>query len=332
MGKKLTIEEITNEYGSKFESLQQLDSELKKQLEKLVQGTGVKLGFPIYGRVKKIDSIVKKQESGSFTIKKSIKELQDLVGFRIILLFKKDIEKVIDLLHQNLNVIKQYDTQNRLDNDQFGYSSIHLVATIPVSWYEVPVFDGLGDIVVEVQIRTLAQHTWAECSHLIDYKDDYEIPAYMKRSISRASALLETVDLDFEKLVKEREEFIKKMTSDHINSTNLESLLSTFMSDEYKTGSENYEEAVQILQEKGFSEKEKVESLIQKNLERALEYDQGLAQAIIDNNGENDSVNYQGKDYSTRDLNKIKQKKTYGSQTFLLGYMLSQELTKSMES
>src|SRR5690606_27524456 len=123
-----------------------------------------------------------------------------------------------------------------------------IVASIPASWHEVPMFKGLGDIIVEIQIRTLAQHTWAESSHLIDYKHDYEIPSNMKRSTSRVSALLETVDSEFEKLIKEREEFIKKISSDNINSTNLESILNSLLPKEYKTGSENYNEVAKTLQ------------------------------------------------------------------------------------
>lgn len=332
MGKKLNSDEIAGEYSHTVDSLEQLKSELKKQLIKLVEGTGAKLGFPIHGRIKSLDSIIKKNDSNSFSIKKSIKELQDLVGFRIILIFKRDVEKIINLLHENLKIINQYDTQSRLGNNQFGYSSIHIIASIPISWHEVPSFEGLGDFAVEIQIRTLAQHTWAESSHSLYYKNQYDISSNIERSVSRVSALLETVDSEFEKLVDQREDFIRKISNDQINPTNLELILSSNMPKIFRTGSEKYEEVVKILEKKGFTKKLMLENLVKKYLEKAIEYDRGLAEIIIDDNGKNEIITYKEKNYETRNLKNVKKRKAYGNQTFLLSYMLSLYFNENSKS
>ena len=54
--------------------------------------------------------------------------------------------------------MKQYDTSERLKDDQFGYSSIHIVAALPSEWLKVPTMSGLEDLKAEIQVRTLAQH------------------------------------------------------------------------------------------------------------------------------------------------------------------------------
>lgn len=328
MSKKLTSEEIISEYQNLRDSLNRLESELKNQIITLVNGISVNLGFPIYGRIKEVSSLIQKQNSGSFKIKRTIKELQDLVGFRIILLFKKDVEKLVSLLYENLNVIKQYDTQSRLSSNQFGYSSVHLVVRIPISWSDVPIFQGLEDINVEIQLRTLAQHTWAESVHLLNYKDDFEIPEHMIRDMSRISALLETVDSEFFKLLKDKELYIKQLSSNKINATNLEKILDTMLPPEFKTGSEKYDKAAEVLNEKGFSEKSKVESLISNHINSAIEFDTGIVQAIIDDNGKNDSVNYKGREYSTQDSHNVIKRNAFGNQIFLLSFMINQELTE----
>ena len=45
------------------------------------------------------------------------------------------------------------------------------------------------------------------CDHTLQYKQEDSVPAPMRRAIHRVSALLEVVDLEFERLLKERESY-----------------------------------------------------------------------------------------------------------------------------
>jgi hypothetical protein len=79
---------------------------------------------------------------------------------------------------------------------------------VPQTWAGIPTFADLQGLKVEVQVRTLAQHIWAAASHKLQYKQEESVPPPLRRAIYRASALLETVDLEFERVLEEREIYI----------------------------------------------------------------------------------------------------------------------------
>jgi len=91
----------------------------------------------------------------------------------------------------------------------------------------------LGDLRVEFQVRTLAQHIWAVVSHKLQYKQEESVPKQLVRSLNRASALLETVDLEFERVLAERKVYIEvdlpKVRDDEpLNVDLIESILKEF--------------------------------------------------------------------------------------------------------
>jgi ppGpp synthetase/RelA/SpoT-type nucleotidyltranferase len=63
-------------------------------------------------------------------------------------------------------------------------------------------------MVFELQLRTLAQHIWAVASHKLQYKREASVPVPIRRSINRVSALLEMVDLEFDRVLLEREQYV----------------------------------------------------------------------------------------------------------------------------
>jgi putative GTP pyrophosphokinase len=182
--------------------------ELTKQLSHLLERAGVALAFPVQSRVKEWESLAKKLCRLPATAD-SLREVQDLVGLRLILLFRRDIESVGAALESSLRVIRAYDTDQLLRDDQFGYSSRHYVVGLPAEWVQVPTFAGMEDLTAEIQVRTLAQHMWAEASHFLQYKREDAVPASIRRTLYRGSALLETLDLEFDRVLQERDVYRK---------------------------------------------------------------------------------------------------------------------------
>jgi putative GTP pyrophosphokinase len=217
-----TIEGFRLEYENLRLQCDRTTDVVKNEIEKIFLNEGISLGFPIQKRVKKWESILEKLNSGRFNIKKSVTELQDLSGIRIILLFKSDVEKVCTLLKANFEEIKTYNPIDKLQNDQFGYASVHVIAKIPKEWAKVPSFNGLDQIQFEIQVRTLSQHMWAEASNIFQYKQEQNVPKELLRSIGRASALLETVDLEFERLLIQRENYRSEL---HVTSKESKTLI-----------------------------------------------------------------------------------------------------------
>ena len=143
-------------------------------------------------------------------------DLNDLVGLRLILQFRRDIDKVCKLISRHFSVITKHDTQDRLKDDQFGYSSIHFVVEMPEPWLSVPTLADMRGLHAEIQVRTTAQHIWAAASHTLQYKREESVPPQIRRSIYRVSALLETVDLEFERLLEEREKYREEIVDTEI--------------------------------------------------------------------------------------------------------------------
>lgn len=206
----LDINLVESEYKQLLSDFSKFEIALRTQLEEILKND-IKLGFPIQSRVKTLESLIEKHESKRFNIKKSILELQDLIGFRIVLLFKRDIDVIISLIEQNFEIIKFYDTADKLKNDQFGYSSKHYIIKIKNEWANVPTFRGLENYTAEIQIRTLSQHNWAETSKVLQYKNESNVPREIIRTISRVSAFLEIVDLELERTLQEREKYAEQL-------------------------------------------------------------------------------------------------------------------------
>lgn len=167
--------------------------EMKRTIEKLFDTNEIKIAFSIEGRIKALESIKEKKLSGRFKIKKSITELNDLVGLRIVLLFPDSKGKVIQLLKKTFREFDSF-TKKEKELDKFGYSSVHLILGIKKEWESAPQWSGHYDKKIEIQIRTLSEHIWAETSHNLFYKKEENIPDIIHRDLYKLSAILEFID------------------------------------------------------------------------------------------------------------------------------------------
>ena len=73
-------------------------------------------------------------------------------------------------------VVKKYNTEDRLEENQFGYLSIHEIVELQKEWLKVPTLAPFKELKCEIQIRTLVQHAWSEASHMFQYKNEADVP------------------------------------------------------------------------------------------------------------------------------------------------------------
>ncbi len=225
---------------------------LVQQFERLLSESDVTLGVPLESRVKTWNSIGEKIERKALQLNR-IEDIDDLVGIRLILLFRTDLSRVADLLAKTFDVVTSEDTSSRLAENQFGYQSHHYVLRLPSSWSQVPIFGGLEHLRAEVQVRTLAQHIWAVASHKLQYKHEATVPVPLRRSINRVSALLETVDLEFERLLSDRLSYVHQGLAESAPNSLLNVDLTQAVLDEMlparnkKPGAEKYAELLRDL-------------------------------------------------------------------------------------
>lgn len=200
--------DLRNEYLKIKEDYVDFLNEFKRTVEKILLRNKIPTAFGIYGRVKSLDSIIEKTTSERFVIHKSIGELNDLVGLRIVLLFPEFKNKVVDILSSEFDLLND-PTKSTQSIDKFGYSSIHLILKIKDEWSKTPDWENHKNKKAEIQVRTLSEHIWAETSHSLFYKRQENIPNAMNRELFRVSALLEVVDEKLQNLKDKVEEHFK---------------------------------------------------------------------------------------------------------------------------
>jgi len=283
---KKSLKEFEIEYSDFKPKLERLRNSLTEQINEMIISNNISLGFPIQSRTKSFESIKNKIEERRFNLKNSITELQDLVGVRIILLFNQDVKTICKILSDNLEIVKKYNTNEKLQDNQFGYSSEHYIVKIPENWLDVPTFKDSDICNVEIQIRTLSQHIWVEASNTFQYKQEDNIPREIKRSISRVSALLETIDLEFDRLLTEREKYKENPIENYdkneiLNVDLLAKILDNKLPNENKVPyQEEYSDLLGELLHFKVNTVEKLNNLIDEYYKYALEEDVKMVEIV----------------------------------------------------
>lgn len=200
--------DFEQEYNQIKSNYTEFLNEVKRHIELIISKKKVPLAFDVSGRLKELRSIKEKHQSKRLVIKKSITELDDLAGIRIVLLFPEFKDQVSEILQKEFKLIKEPKTDKKAV-DTFGYSSTHLVLSPKDGWKEMVNWADHLDKKVEVQIRTLSEHIWSETSHSLFYKREESIPHALKRDQSKLAALLEVVD--------DKLESLKKSVTEHLS-------------------------------------------------------------------------------------------------------------------
>ena len=121
----------------------------------------------IKSRVKSLDSIIRKLEKLNLPITvESVEEnLMDVAGVRVICSFIDDIYKIEEcfLAQEEVTLVMRKDY---IKNPKpSGYRSLHLIVKTPVY-----IESGKKEMLVEVQMRTIAMDFWASLEHKLRYK------------------------------------------------------------------------------------------------------------------------------------------------------------------
>lgn len=137
----------------------------------------------VTGRVKSRESILEKMEVRNIAPEDFLIGVQDIAGIRIMCQFVEDIYEVANILMDRHDfkviLIRDY-IKNRKPS---GYRSYHMVLEYPVQRATGEV----TNVIVEVQIRTLAMNFWATIEHSLNYKYRGQYPQDILARLERAS-------------------------------------------------------------------------------------------------------------------------------------------------
>lgn len=163
-------------------------------------------------RLKNFDSFYEKISRKKY--ENPFEENEDFCGVRIVLYHLDDIDKVKEIIKKNYVIQNSENKTNNLKPDQVGYRSDHLIIKIEESWCVTPNYKNLSDIKIEIQIRTVLMHAWAEIEHKLGYKSKTQIPEKLQRKLFLMSAKLEDADHQFQEIKYQAEEYKQKTIKD----------------------------------------------------------------------------------------------------------------------
>jgi len=233
---------------------------------------------PIYGRVKSENSLNRKYDELKFEIT-TIKQIRDLIGVRIVCLLLKDVIEIVNKLKKRYPQFEShYNPADKASQDRFNYNSNHIIIEK----------DGFY---IEIQIRTLSQHTWAQVSRKFNYKNEIDVPEEITRPLFRASAHLESADIDLDKFVEDRtkylqyisEQDIENILDEKLNFDTLRIALENKIPSKYKGESDEllYFSLLRELRSIGIDTVQKLVNLIDEELEVAEQKSLKISKRIL---------------------------------------------------
>lgn len=204
----MKYEEIKKQYLTVKPNYETLGKNVVESINLLLKEAQIKVLSNTF-RVKETESFLEKIDRKSY--ENPISETEDICGIRIICYYQKDIENITSLIKKEFKIHEFQNKEEKLEYNQFGYRSQHLIVSINPEWEKTPNFRQLSGLKCEIQIRTILMHAWAEIEHSLAYKNEIQTPQQFRRKLHRISAKLEEADEQFEELKKESTEYQKTL-------------------------------------------------------------------------------------------------------------------------
>lgn len=129
-----------------------------------------------------------------------LRQITDLVAARVITYLAEAVERVCEVIEREFEIVEHTDMGADVKaRGGFGYASRHFLVRLTAAREEMPEYDVLRGLTMEIQVRTAVQHAWAEVEH--DFRYKVEIPPERRPEFDRrfllAAALIEMADNEF---------------------------------------------------------------------------------------------------------------------------------------
>jgi len=276
------MEDLKEYYSRNIDNYILVAKKIEDLIKDLVKNDNIQV-LSVNSRVKNIDSYLKKAEK----YKNPKTDIMDYIGIRIITYVINDMEKISDIIKREFN-IDESNSKNKseeLGNNIMGYRSMHFIASINNTRGSLAEYVVCKDCVFEIQIRTIFQHSWAEIEHDRNYKYSGVLPDNIKRRINLLSAVLESVDNEFNTISLEIDNYVKNVNieigKNNLNNIELNSTsLSEYFASKYAKYNLNDTQSEIVIKElKNFGIKtlKGIEDIMnQENIEEILNSSYGM--------------------------------------------------------
>ncbi|MFW2272463.1 GTP pyrophosphokinase [Burkholderia orbicola] len=213
-------------------------SSVERLIRDFLESEGIRF-VDVVSRLKERTSLEGKISRKGVGRYQTLADITDICGARVITYLEGDVRRVADIVEREFEIDPEnsVDKSRPVDPDRFGYRSVHyVVGHLPnrIKLREYARFVGLK---IEIQIRSILQHAWAEIEHDLGYKSVEDVPVPVKRRFSRLAGLLELADEEFmtirDELRKYEESLPRRLADSSFEvPVDVESLVAFFNSDE----------------------------------------------------------------------------------------------------
>lgn len=133
-----------------------------------------------------------------------LEDIKDLAGVRVVAFFPGSLNEIDNVIAQEFEILERSDKGERLIVEgQFGYNSVHYLVSFSKNRAALPEYERFSQSILEIQVRTVLQHAWAEIEHDIQYKSTSVIPLEIRRRFMSLAGVLEIADREFQAIQDE---------------------------------------------------------------------------------------------------------------------------------
>jgi len=169
------------------DTLKRIISLLKLRLGQLAARTGVR-GRITESRIKRPAKVWENAKKAGLTAVEAFTRVEDIIGIRIVCNNLSDIPPIVEMIRTDCSILNVIDVKDMVSSPlNIGYRASHVRAEFS------DIFDrNKKKIPCEIQIRTLAQDTWARLSRADLYGKD--VPPSIRTLAHALSTQLSAID------------------------------------------------------------------------------------------------------------------------------------------
>ncbi len=126
--------------------------------------------------------------------------ITDLAGARVITYVPNTIDEVKKVIEEEFSLVEPWEDKGEklIEVGRIGYKSVHALVRLSDARRSLREFKLYKDLVLEIQIRTILQHAWAEMEHDIRYKSVEDVPKIVGSRFTALAGLIEIADREFQ--------------------------------------------------------------------------------------------------------------------------------------
>lgn len=161
---------ILEQYKTLQNTYYEFANTIKFILETLLNKNGFKFQV-VFARAKQAESLHQKlKENKKLKNIKTLDEIDDLAGCRVIFYLESDIQKFAEHIHNEFSIIKS-SLKYSLDD----YNAQHIIVQLNEDRLKLTEYSRFKDLRCEIQLTTVLYHAWSQMAHDTFYKREKEL-------------------------------------------------------------------------------------------------------------------------------------------------------------